>query len=443
MPFYSGIATVNSTGIVRKSFYDAQTDFGFVGDLVTVFDGAASTGAPTKITSASLNFNANAIVGQRITLAGAGAGGAMYVGTITAIDSGVQVTVSPSISTTVTNRGLQVGTDNTAAITAMVSTINSSTFGAKVFFGTSKTNAYGFPIRVVLNKTAHIEGIGGGHTADSGDYTQIGGTRLAWWGDSADGGVAFGSFWEFSPTGVQAIKRPSMRNLWLDCRNGDQLGANAIIGLKLASCHGFMLSDGFFVCDAGGIGIWTDIDPDPTEAKDATPFSISNLCIRALDNPTGSVTTPFAMTSAVVLSTTPQNLTVAANTLPAAGYIWTMTTAGNPVMVRYTGGGGSTTLTGCTVSTELSIHNPTTLATGNIVQAVPGNSCGILFDGGTGANSCCGTVQTVQISHGTTWGRLRLSSATVIRSYFSRCSSMVVTRQISVLLIEFRNRASD
>lgn len=383
--------------------YNAQHDFGFVGDLVSTFDGACNTGAPTKITSASAAFTTYATVGQRITLAGAGAGGAMYVGTITAIDSATQVTVSPNISTTVSTKGMSFGTDNTGAITAMVNTINGSAFqNAKVVFGQSLTNSYGFPIRVVFNKSVQLEGIGGGHTSDSGDYTRSSGTRLAWWGTSSDGGVDFGGFIEFNPTGDQSLKRVALRSLWLDCRNGDQ--NEALYGLKLFSCHGFMLED-FAIIDALATGLLTNVGTTPTEAKDTTRFSIRDACFRQLDLPqAGAVTTPFLMTSAVALTTTPQSLTVAANALPAAGYFWTMTTIGYPVLVKYTGGGGTTTLTGCTVSVTEAVHSPTTVANANIVQASPSNAAACVLDGGTGANTCCGLIEMVQVSHGTTWG---------------------------------------
>lgn len=380
--------------------FNAQADFGFVGDLITTFDGTCSTGAPTKITSASALFVAGD-VGKRITLAGAGVSNSMYVGTISAVDSATQVTVTPNVLTTQTNRGLQWGTDNTAAITAMVTAVNNSNYGAKVLFGASETNAYGFPTRVVFNKPAQLEGFGGGHTADSGDYTRIGGTRLAWWGTSSDGGVDFGGFIEFSPTGVQSLKRVSLRHLWLDCRNGDQ--NEALYGLKLFSCHGFMVED-FAIIDALAVGMLTNVGTTPTEARDTTRFSVRDACFRQLDNPAGAITTPFAMTSAVALTTSGQSLTVAANSLPISGYFWTITTIGYPVLVKYTGGGGSTTLTGCTVSLPESVHTPTTVATGNIVQAVPGNGTAWVLDGGTGANTCCGVVQMVQVSHGTTWG---------------------------------------
>jgi hypothetical protein len=383
-------------------FYDAQADFGFVGDLVTVFDGAANVASNTKITSATAAFTTNAVVGQRITLAGAGAAGAQYTGTITAIDSATQVNVSPTISTTVSAKGLSFGTDNTAAITAMVNQVNNATFpGALIVFGNSKTNAYGFPTQVLFNKSCQIEGIGGGHTADTGDYTRIGGTRLAWWGTSLDGGVDFKPFFEFSPSGVQSLKRVAMRHCWLDCRNGDQ--NEALIGLKLSSCHGFMVED-FFVMDAAAIANWLNIDADPTEAKDTARGSFRDVCVRMLDNPAGAVTTPITTTTAVTLTTTGQSLAVAANSLPADGYIWVATNLGYPVLVRYTGGGGTTTLTGCKVSAEDAVNAPATVSGSNIVQAVPGNGTCMQLDGGTGANTNISIFEMIQLSHGTTWG---------------------------------------
>jgi hypothetical protein len=328
----------------------------------------------------------------------------MYVGTITSIDSATQIGVTPNISTTVSGVvGLQFGTDNTAAITMMQSTVNNDPFpGARIIFNNSATNSYGFPIKVLFNKNCQIEGIGGGHTTDSGDYTRIGGTRLAWWGTSYDSGTPFTPFITFTPSGVQSLKHVALRRCWLDCRNGDQ--NQAVIGLKLASCHGFVLSD-FFVNDALGQGIWTNISSTPSgDAADTTRFLIENICSRQLDSPSGAMTTPVTTSSAVTLTTTGQSLTVAANTLPASGYIWVATTTGSPILVNYTGGGGTTTLTGCTVAAEEGVDAPVTVNGGNLVQSVPGNACSLYFDGGTAANTCCGVVMMGQLSHGTTWG---------------------------------------
>lgn len=387
--------------VERQVCFSAELDFGFVGDLVTTFDGAG-TAAGSTIDSATAAFTTNAVIGQRITLAGAGASGALYVGTITAINSATQVAVTPTIGTTVSNRGLSFGTDNTAAITAMQTAVNNSFSGARVVFGPSKTNSYGFPTRVVFNKPAQLEGQGGGHNADSGDYTRQGGTRLCWWAATSDSGVPFSAFIEFAPTGVQALKAVALRSLWIDCRNGDQRGAQALIGLRLLSCHGFVLHD-VYINDAAAVGLWTDIASSPSEAKDCTRFLVSMYRGRQLDNPPSAVTTPITTSSAVTLTTTPQNLTVAANTLPAAGYVWVATSVGYPQLVRYTGGGGTTTLTGCVISADV-VNVPTTVNGSNVVEASPGNGACIVFDGGTGANTCCGSIMQAVLLHGSTWG---------------------------------------
>lgn len=74
----------------------------------TVCDGACSTSAPTKITSATAAFT-SASLNQDIILAGAGEGGEDYEGRITAIDSSTQVTVCPVIKTTVSAGELTYG----------------------------------------------------------------------------------------------------------------------------------------------------------------------------------------------------------------------------------------------------------------------------------------------------------------------------------------------
>lgn len=387
-------------------YYDAQADFGFVGDLVTT-SATTSMGAATAVLTDTSSPFTSADVGKRITIpragAGAGVNAAQLTTTILSFQSAGQVTLNASSTNAVSNISVSYGTDNTAAITLMVNTINGLAFpGARIFFGQSVTNAYGFPTSVTFNKSCQLEGIGGGHTTDSGDYTRIGGTRLAWWGTSSDSGAAFGGFITFVPSGVQALKRPALRRLWLDCRNNDQ--NQALYGLKFSSCHGSILDD-IFIMDALALGMWADIGTTPSgDAKDTTRFGWRDLCFRQLDNTPSAVTTPFLMTTAVTLTTTPQSLTVAANTLPTTGYFWTMSSVGQPVLVRYTGGGGTTTLTGCIVATELVVTALVTVNGGNIVQATPGNGTAMFLNGGTTANACCGVIDMLQVSHGTTWG---------------------------------------
>lgn len=73
-----------------------------------VCDGACLTSAPTKITSATAAFT-SASLNKAITLAGAGRAGKDYEGRIVAVDSGTQVTVCPTIKTTVSAGELTFG----------------------------------------------------------------------------------------------------------------------------------------------------------------------------------------------------------------------------------------------------------------------------------------------------------------------------------------------
>jgi hypothetical protein len=208
---------------------------------------------------------------------------------------------------------------------------------------------------------------------------------------------------EVNATSTTAIKAPSFEDLFLDCRNGDQ--NQALFGLVFRSVAGLKI-DSLFVMDALAGSMRLEISSTPTEAKDSTRFVIKGFSARQLDNPAtpAPVTTAITTSSALTLTTSGQSLTVAANSLPSSGYIWVMTSAGMPVLVNYTGGGGTTTLTGCTVATEDSVHTPTTVSGSNIVQAVPGNGFCMRFNGGSTANTCCGVVMGGQMSNGTTWG---------------------------------------
>lgn len=421
MPVFNGKQSPFLPGYGNELSFSAQQDFGFVGDFISTYEFPAS-GTTTVMTSGSAvltmttaaPFKAGRDEGKRIVVQGAGASGAPLVTTILSITSTTVAVLNANASTTVTANATGPiivsaawGTDNTAAITAMMTAVNTTYAafpGIKISFGQSTTNAYGFPIPVLFNKPVQVEGIGGGYTSDTGDSTRVGGTRLAWHGATSDGGTAFQAFITVAPTGVQSLKRVAFRHLWIDCASNFQ--SQALIGLKLSSCQGYQIDD-FYISNALGQGLFLGIGTTPTEAKDNTRFTISNYCSRQLDNTflaPLAMTTPILMTSAVVLTQTGQSLTVAANTLPASGYAWTATTAGTPVLFNYTGGGGTTTLTGCTIALEDVINTPTTVNGGNVVQATPSNACSIYLTGGSAANTCCGLMQMMQISYGTTWG---------------------------------------
>jgi hypothetical protein len=345
----------------------------------------------------------------------------MLITTIAAFVSSNQVTLTVGATNAVTAASVHYGTDNSVAEALMVSTINGQVWsGARIIFGRSSTNRYGFQTNWLFNKTVQIEGIGGGHTADAGAWQTIGGTCLVWWGSSSDGGVAFQAAITFAPTGAQALKRVALKHIWMDCNNNGQ--NQALYALKLVSCHGHQLED-FYVQDALAQAVWMDIGTTPTEAKDCTRFSHRTMCFRQLDNTAGFTSTPTTTTSALTWSTTGQSMVLAAaNNLRTAGYVWVESNLGYPVLVRYTGGGGTTTLTGCTVSAEDVINAPASYSGAFVVEASPGNGGAYKLNGAVGADTCCGVIDVCHISHGTTWGPAAIefmnSDSIVIRQPF-------------------------
>jgi hypothetical protein len=403
-------------------FYDAVGDFGFVGDYVATLGTTSTSG--TAMTDTTSPFTP-ADVGKRVAIPFGGAGTtpniAQLTTTISAYVNSGQVTLAVGTTNNVTSTSVGYGTDNSVAEALMVSTINGLAYsGAVVFFERSATNAYGVQTNWVFNKACQLEGIGGSHTADVGAYTTLGGTRLAWWGTSSDGGTAFQPMITFVPTGVQNLKKVAIRHLWLDCWNNGQ--NQALYGIKLVSCAGHMIED-FYIRDALAQGIWTDIGTTPTEAKDCTRFSHRDLCFRQIDNTSTATTTPTTTTSAITWSATGQSMTLAAaNNLRTAGYVWVESNLGYPVLVRYTAGGGTTTLTGCTVSTEDIINAPASYSGAFVVEATPGNGGAYKLNGAVGADTCCGVIEVAQVSHGTTWGPAGIeflnSDSIVIRSVF-------------------------
>lgn len=405
------VATTSLQGVMSAAdkkrmtqVYDAQADFGFVGDYKSTL--ATTTVSGTTVTDSTNPF-LSTDVGKKITVPFAGAGTtpniAQLTTTIASYVSAGQVTLTAGATNNVSSASVGWGTDNTTAENLLVSTINNQAFaGATVHFGNSVTNAYGISTNWVFNQSCQIEGIGGGYTADTGGYATLGGTRLAWWGTSSDGGVAFQAMITFVPTGVQNLKRVALRHLWLDCYNNGQ--NEALFGLKLVSCAGHMLED-FYIRDTLAQAIWMDIGTTPTEAKDCTRFHHQDICIRQLDNTPTATTTPTTTSSALTWSTTGQSMTIAAaNNLRTAGYVWVMSTLGYPVLVRYTAGGGTTALTGCTVATEDVANAPASYSGANVVEATPGNGGAYKLSGGASANTCCGLMEMLQISYGTTWG---------------------------------------
>lgn len=215
-----------------------------------------------------------------------------------------------------------------------------------------------------------------------------------------------------SGSAVQAIKRPRFNAGWFDGRNGDQ--NQALYLLKLASCHGAMIDDGVLFMDALAQALWMDVATSPSEAADNTRFKIDALCFRQLDNNsvTAPVTTPIATTAVASGGVLPTSagitLTFTSNPLTngfsaTGGYAWCQTIIGRPVLIKYSTA-TTTTLTGCIVSAEDVLNTPTTVVGANVVACTPGNGGAAKFDGPSAHNTCCGTFENFQISHGSTWG---------------------------------------
>jgi hypothetical protein len=385
-------------------FYDAVGDFGFVGDFQRTLGTTSVTG--TSLTDTTNPFTPRD-VGKRITIPFAGSGTspntAMLTTTIAAYVNAGSVTLTTGATTSVSSSSCSWGTDNSAAEALMVSTINNASFaGATIFFEKSPTNAYGVQTTWTFNKPCQIVGIGGGYTADSGVYATLGGTCLAWWGTSSDGGTNFQAMITFVPTGVQNLKRVAFRHIWLDCFNCGQ--NQALYGLKLVSCPGHILED-FFVRDALAQAVWLDINSVPTESNSTARFSHRDVAYRQLDNTSTATTTPTTTSSALTWSTSGQSMTIAAaNNLRTAGYVWVMSNLGYPVLIHYTGGGGTTTLTGCTCATEDTTNAPASYSGANVVEATPGNGGAYKFNGTSTGDTNLGVIDMAVINHGTTWG---------------------------------------
>lgn len=399
--------------IVPGQFFNDQVprrsvfDFGMVGNYRTVGDGACSTGANTKITSATIAFT-NKDLGKRITMTGAAASSLKYVGTITNIDSATQVTVSPVVGATISATGLAVSTDNTAAWAAATTWVNAQTYpGAILEFPPGETNGYGITAGQLFNKPVLLAGSAGagGYSQDAGDYTKSGGTAIFWDAPNSGPSTWVGAFKWVPVTGgsAQPIVGMGARDISFYGYNNGQ--NNPLYWFQMYDCVAYDIRNSYFMDAICGIEM-NVAEPLGNTAATARG-NINGIRFRQLENtlPTGATLTPTTTSSAVTLTATGQSLTIAAaNGLIAAGYVWIMTENGYPVLVNYTGGGGTTTLTGCSVSPEDAILTPKTLSGSNVVQAVPNNGPAFKCDGSTTANTNLSLHSMIQISSGTNWG---------------------------------------
>lgn len=118
--------------------------YGAIGNGKQATD-AAITSGQAALTSASNPFVAGD-VGKAITVAGAGAAGAVLVTTISAYVSAGHVTLAANASTTVTGKDARWGTEDTTAIQAAIDAANA--FGAGIVYG---------PPGTYLTKKLHVK----------------------------------------------------------------------------------------------------------------------------------------------------------------------------------------------------------------------------------------------------------------------------------------------
>lgn len=97
---------------------DAAPYYGIGSSTTTTTTGTNASGASTINVASSSSFSAS----QGVYIAGAGAAGANYIGTVQSVPNGTSIVVSPAISTTV-SAGAKVQHDNTAAFNSAIAAV--------------------------------------------------------------------------------------------------------------------------------------------------------------------------------------------------------------------------------------------------------------------------------------------------------------------------------
>lgn len=144
-----------SYGVVEATLYEAQTgtglsqlmtprrvrdvtqkvfnvkSYGALGDGRTVVDGGINSGT-ALLNSATANFT-SADIDKIVEVPGAGSAGSELVTPILSINSSTQAVLSVSASTTVTNKKVWIGTDDTSAIQSAINACFNAS-GGKVYF---------------------------------------------------------------------------------------------------------------------------------------------------------------------------------------------------------------------------------------------------------------------------------------------------------------------
>jgi hypothetical protein len=423
-----GITSANYNRIVGH--VDAAADFGMVGDHKVAYE-ITTTGTQVVATASNATINcpnscastpfASTDVGKRITIRGAGTNGATYVGTISAFNSTTSVNVSPNPATTVTATtsvayAVQWGTDNTTACASLVSYVNGLAYpGVHVYFPPSATNRWACPSPLLFTQGAVLVGQGMPANQDAGNYAKAGGTYLVWWGTNNDGGTAFNGFVQFSAITAnnQTINGAGAYGIGIDCRNGDQ--NPCATGLRLIDVTGFDFRSVFVVDALNAFDLGT---ANMTGITASTGRGImDNIGARQLDNtntPQSNVSTAVSLTPTtiaagssgqVMTAAGSQSISIAAaNGFFTPGYFWFTANNGSVYYINCQGGGGTTTLTSCGVSTDAAGENPTMSTGANIVQASPNNGSCWMTEGTSTTNTNLYTVNQGRWSYGTNYG---------------------------------------
>ena len=327
-------------------------------------------------------------------------------------------------------------TDDLPAWTNLITDLNNTTYPGGVIQIRAPWTATGFTgrsgissILPTINKQIHISGYGSLFNSNTGNYQLQGGACIAYVGTSNDGGTSFSAVMTFAPTAEATspnLKNVVLEHFWIDCSNGGQ--NEALKGISMQSCFAWQIND-VFIQDPCAVGVeWLVIEPGTAgalgEAKDCSRGSARQLAIRCIDAP---VATPAAATTTTTVvafaSLTTLALAAALTNQPAAGYVWVQSNLGYPVLVRYTSGGGTTTLSGCSCSTQDTINAPSTVSGSNVVQAYPGNACAFLLDGDLTANANLNHFDTCQAVYTTTptWGPAGVELRNSDSNEFSNC----------------------
>lgn len=170
---------VISRNVAQSPHVLSTAQFGVRADARSVEDAAITSGTAT-LTSATASFGPGD-VGKVVSVAGAGSAGATLASSITAVVNATTVTLAANASTTVSGKWMSYGTDDSDAITAWLTAVNSRGAGAVGYIHGLSMVTQGF----VQNGGTRVYGAGW-------DYTSVAeppqrGSGLIWAGSPTYG----------------------------------------------------------------------------------------------------------------------------------------------------------------------------------------------------------------------------------------------------------------